>query len=160
MKYLITGFQNNSNSSKQMALELSNSIDKSEVLIFNNNRELCVKQLYSKLKDQYYENIIMFGQKPLIKNKIYIERQARIGGNVFVSDFNSSSLIYHLKENENVIKESDNAGTSYCNWIYYHTMKYIQEYKLKTKVVFIHIPLLNNISDIRKLVDYFRQVLS
>ncbi len=160
MKYLFTGFQDNTNSSKRMAERLGELVNDSEVLILENNRERCVNQLYAMLKSNRFKFIIMFGQKPVIKDKIYMERQAKADGEVLVTDCDLSSFVKYLTKQDYVIKESDNAGTSFCNWIYYHGMKYVREHGLVTKVQFIHIPVLGNVSDFSKLVNDFNQALS
>lgn len=102
----------------------------------------------------------MFGQKPLIKDKLYLEKHAKVDGNVLVSDFDLTDFAKCLAMNDCITKESENAGTSFCNWIYYHAMKYVQANSLMTKVQFIHIPVLRNVSDFGKLVTDIHQALS
>lgn len=160
MKYLFTGFQNNTNSSSQIAKQLGKLLRASEVLILTNNRELCVEQLYFVLERKHFDFLIMFGQKPLIKDKIYLEGQAKVDGNIRITDFDRSGLGKYLEEYNWVTKESDNVGTSYCNWIYYHALKYVQEHGLMTKLLFVHIPVMKNISDFGKLVADFSQTLT
>lgn len=45
-------------------------------------------------------------------------------------------------------KISNNAGTSFCNHLYYHGLKHIFEKKLNSEIVFLHIPFEKNITDI------------
>lgn len=160
MKYLFTGFEDNNNSSKQMAKQLGKLVRDSKVIILTNNKETCVKQLYRVLERNRFEFIIMFGQKPLIKDKIYLERQAKVDGNVRITNFDLCVFTKYLTEHDYVTKESDNAGTSFCNWIYYHAMKYLQEHGFMTKLLFVHIPVMINISNFEKLVTDFNQILS
>lgn len=160
MKYLFTGFQDNTNSSKQLAMQLGKAVDASEVLILTNDREMCVKQLYAILESHHFDSILMFGQKPVIRDKIYLERQARVDGKLLVTDFDLGSIAGYLTRQDNVIKESDNPGTSFCNWIYYHALKYVREFHLTTRVLLIHIPNLGNTTNLNKLVADFSQALS
>jgi pyrrolidone-carboxylate peptidase len=61
------------------------------------------------------------------------------------------------------IRISENAGKYLCNNIYYKGLKYIFDNKLKTKMIFIHIPYLNNI-DIKyfskKIINYIGNILN
>ena len=70
------------------------------------------------------------------------------------SDFPYISLEKALKDTY-PYKNSKNAGTSYCNYIYYKALEYLQENRSDTKVVFIHIPYYKNISDFGKLCSAF-----
>ncbi|MBP3577025.1 MAG: hypothetical protein J6K15_02835, partial [Lachnospiraceae bacterium] len=60
-----------------------------------------------------------------------------------------------LEQNGLSVKISDNAGTSYCNELYWNGLRYILEKKLDTKMVFLHVPFEKNISD----MDGFREKL-
>ena len=46
---------------------------------------------------------------------------------------------------------SHNAGTSFCNQLYLNVLKYIFQNDIHTKMVFIHIPFMKNISDFDSL---------
>ena len=58
------------------------------------------------------------------------------------------------------IKLSQNPGTSYCNNLYFNALKYIKENNLNTKMLFIHVPMLKNISDIDVLIAYFESYIT
>lgn len=51
------------------------------------------------------------------------------------------------------VKISNNAGNYLCNNVYYYGLKFIYENKLKTKMIFIHIPKINNISCIEMIAN-------
>ena len=50
---------------------------------------------------------------------------------------------------------SNDAGNYLCNNIYFNGLKYIEDNKLKTEMIFIHIPQINNISSIEDLSNIF-----
>lgn len=56
----------------------------------------------------------------------------------------------NMEENYKVII-STNAGNWYCNNIYYYGLKTIEDLKLNTQMIFIHIPPISKISNIRNL---------
>ena len=57
-----------------------------------------------------------------------------------------------LEKKYNVVISND-AGNYLCNNIYYNGLKYIKDNSLKTKMLFIHIPKINNINNIEDLGD-------
>jgi len=148
---LFTGFIGNNNSSKI----LLNKINKNtgvDLLYFENDFEVSKRQLINKLKENKYDIIFSFGQKPVIKS-IYIEK---IGANEFEklkTNYNYIELSNYLKKYYKV-KISENAGNYLCNNIYYNGLKYIFENKLKLQMIFIHIPYLNNID-----IKYFSKII-
>lgn len=144
MKILVAGFKGNNNSSKILLDNLPNSINK---LYLENDKEKSVNQLLNIATD--YDIILAFGQKPVLKNKISVERKSTLCGNVILSDFDFES-IENFFADKYPLKFSDNAGTSYCNHLYYHALKKFS--KSQIKIVFIHIPMLKNISNILSLI--------
>ena len=105
------------------------------------------ENLIKKIIDGTYDYVFSFGQKPNIKNKVNIETTARNGITSVETDFDCERLQKLFESNGVVAKISRNAGTSYCNCLYYNGLDYIQQNNLKTKMVFIHIPFLKNIDD-------------
>ena len=105
------------------------------------------ENLIKKIIDGTYDYVFSFGQKPNIKNKVNIETTARNGITSVETDFDCERLQKLFESNGVVAKISRNAGTSYCNCLYYNGLDYIQQNNLKTKMVFIHIPFLKNIDN-------------
>ena len=66
------------------------------------------------------------------------------------TNYNYNELVSRLENNYKIII-SNNAGNYLCNNIYYHGLKYIKDNNLKTKMIFIHIPKKDKISNIEKL---------
>lgn len=149
MQVLLTAFQN---TSSDTLIKCINGYDR---LILENDKTKSVQRLEQALKNKNYQYIISFGQRPLIKDKIYIECQAVISGEVIGTSFNINTLKKHFEYCGTSVKLSNNAGTSYCNNIYFHGMKMLLDKCLDTKMVFIHIPYMNNIS---RSVVFFKSI--
>lgn len=149
MKILFTAFNGKDNSSKI----LIDKINHKNKLYLKNSFKTSVEQLEKELKDNQYDLIISFGQAPLDIDTIKIETTGK--GNVkYKTKYNYIFLKEKLDRNFKTIISED-AGTYLCNNIYFYGLKYIKENNLKTDMIFIHIPMLNNISDIEDLSNIF-----
>lgn len=101
--------------------------------------------LIDAMSKESFDLVISFGQRPNIKNKVYIETTAKKGLSSIDTAFDCEKM-KHSFENAGIItKISNNAGTSYCNELYYNGLRYIEENRLKTKIVFVHVPFMKNI---------------
>ena len=140
------------NTSSEMLLK---SIYGFDFLIFDNDKIASVSQLEKALQTVIYRYIFSFGQRPLIKNKIHMENRALVGGEVLDTSFDTAKLKEAFEDCGISVKVSNNAGTSYCNNIYFHGMKMLAEKYLNTKMVFIHIPYMKNIS---RSADFFKSI--
>lgn len=105
------------------------------------------------MKQTEYDLIISFGQAPLDIDTVKIETTAKINIE-YKTKYNYMELKNKLDRNFKTII-SDDAGTYFCNNIYFHGLKYIEDNKLSTNMIFIHIPMLNNISNIENLSSIF-----
>lgn len=145
-KVLFTAFNGKVNSSKI----LLDKIKTQNKLYLKNSFETSVKQFINEINAIDYDFIISFGQAPLEKDTIKIEIMAN-GEDSYTTKFDYSRLqkIFELSKFNVII--SNNAGNYLCNNIYYAGLKYIDENKLKIKMIFIHIPTIKNISNINEL---------
>lgn len=141
MPILLTAFKNTSSEI------LINSIKGFDRLILENDKIKSVERLERALQNKNFRYILSFGQRPVIKDKIYIEDMASINGEALKTSFDTASIKQVFYNNKIVVRLSHNAGTSYCNNIYYHGMKMIAEKRLNTEMVFIHIPYMNKIGN-------------
>ena len=142
IKVLFTGFIGSTNSSKV----LLNNINKStsiDLLFLENDFEISKRQLINKLKEHIYDIVFSFGQKPVIKS-IYIEKIATNKFEKLETNYDYIELINYLGKDYK-IKISENAGNYLCNNVYYSGLKFIFQNKIKTQMIFIHIPYLNNL---------------
>ena len=122
-------------------------------LILENDKVISVNQLISELENDRFDYVISFGQKPVIKDKIYVECSGRLGDTEYETDFDIIRLVSALKLNGFSVHISNNAGTSYCNNLYARGLKIILERAYKGRMVFIHIPFEKNISDFNDFSD-------
>jgi len=116
-------------------------------IILENNKNESAVQLVNALENNNINYIISFGQKPVIKDKIYIEIAGRNGDTLYNTAFDTGRLSEALREYGFSVHISSNAGTSFCNHIYTCGLKYISENNYSAKMVFVHVPFEKNISD-------------
>ena len=140
-KVLLTVFRG---SSAEQLIERSNGFD---TLILPNDKVKDSEKLINAIANEKYDYIFSFGQRPNIKNKVHIETTARNKITSVETDFDCVQLQKIFASNGITAKISHNAGTSYCNCLYYKSLSYLQKNDLYTKMVFIHIPYLKNIDD-------------
>ena len=150
MNVLYTAFNGKSNSSKL----LLDAITASDKLYLKNSFNTSVIQLINKIKDNNYDLVVSLGQAPIEKDTIKIETRASME-----DYYETNYYFYRLKSNiEKDFKViiSDNAGNYLCNNVYYYGLKYICENELKTKMIFIHIPKIDNISHIKLMASVIK----
>lgn len=152
MKILYTAFNGKSNSSKIL---LDNIIvEEDNKLYLKNSFKTSVEQLSNKLKKDRYDLIISFGQAPIDKETIKIETRGN-GIDYFETDYDYNNLKKLFEKNGFNVVISKGAGNYLCNNIYYNGLKYIRENNLKCKMIFVHIPQIDNINDIKKISAIF-----
>ena len=150
MKTLYTAFNGKNNSSK-ILLDIIKSENK---LYLKNSFSTSVKQLENELKKNNYDLIISFGRASLDYDTIKIETTGRGKENIYKTEFDYSNIYEKLKSDYDVLI-SDDAGNYFCNNIYYNGLKMINDNNLKTNMIFMHIPDIDNITDIYKLANKF-----
>lgn len=153
-KILLTAFRGSS------AEQLTKAASGFDTLILPNDKVRDSQMLITAIADGKYDFVFSFGQKPNIKNKVHIETTAKNGKDLLRTAFDCQKLQTVFASNSIPAKLSRNAGTSYCNSLYYNGLAYLQKNDLKTKIVFIHIPFLKNIDNknqfFTKLIDSMR----
>lgn len=152
MKILYTAFNGKSNSSKILLDNLI--VEEDNKLYLKNSFKTSVEQLSNKLKKDKYDLIISFGQAPIDKEKIKIETRGN-GIDYFETDYDYNNLKKLFEKNGFNVVISKDAGNYLCNNIYYNGLKYIRENNLKCKMIFVHIPQIDNINDIKKISAIF-----
>ena len=145
MRVLYTAFKGKTNSSK-ILLDKINSDNK---IYLTNSFTTSVKELIDRIKSNEYDVIVAFGQAPIESDTIKIETTAR-AEECLVTDYDFENIKNNIEKEYKVVI-SNNAGNYLCNNIYYNGLKYIKENGLKTKMIFIHIPKINNINNIEEL---------
>lgn len=140
-RVLLTAFRG---SSAEQLIKYANGFD---TLVLPNDKIKDSEKLIKKIAYSTYDYVFSFGQKPNIKNKVYIETNARSKERIVATAFDCERLQDLFESNDIISKISHNAGTSYCNCLYYNGLSYIQNNHLKTRMIFIHIPFFENIND-------------
>lgn len=116
-------------------------------LYLPNDRQKDSEKLIHSLSQKTFDLVISFGQKPNVKNKVYIETTAHEGGNYIFTNADYKKMKDCFTKNGLFPIISNNAGTSFCNCLYLNGLKYIFQNNMNTKMIFVHIPFLKNISD-------------
>lgn len=140
-KILLTAFRR---SSAELLIKLT---DDYETLLLPNDKSKDSEKLIKAITEENYDYIISFGQRPNIKNKVHIETTATDGDNHLHTDYDCDGLKKLFEQNGIPAKISHNAGTSFCNSLYFNGLNFLNQNKLKTKMVFVHIPFKKNIED-------------
>lgn len=135
---LVTAFDGENNSSKIICGKLKADCKK---IILPNDKAASCEMLKNEL-DSGLGYVFSLGQKPLIKNKISAEDTAKLNGKILKSNAETVSEI--IKKFGYDCYISHNAGTSFCNNLYYFGLNYIYENDLKTDMFFLHVPFVDN----------------
>ena len=152
MKVLYTAFNGKCNSSK-ILLDTITDVDK---LYLKNSFNTSVIQLTNEIRKNEYDLVVSFGQAPLDNDIIKIETKAHLK-NSYETDYDYRELEKNISKYYKVLV-SDDASNYLCNNVYYYGLKFIQENKLKTKMIFIHIPKMNNISNIKLMSKIIKEI--
>ena len=126
-----------------------------QVLYLPNDKMKDSELLIDALQQEQFAYVISLGQRPNIKDKVHVETTARKGQCVIATDFDCEGLKEVLEQKGLEAKLSDNAGTSFCNELYWNGLQYLNDKKTGTKMVFLHVPFEKNILDI----TWFKEIL-
>ena len=139
---LMTGFRGTSSEQFVKKQTVSHS------LILPNDKILDAKILLDQLQrsPESVKYIFSFGQKPNIKDKIYIETAARSGSRCLYTEFAYDELHDAFRTEHIEVRLSDRAGTSFCNALYWNVLEYFHAQKFEAKIVFLHIPFCKNMT--------------
>lgn len=128
-----------------------------ELLLLPNDKIRDSEILLENITKRQFDYVFCFGQKPIIKDKVSIECTGKDGIGCIETTFDCNELRSTFESHGIAAKVSSNAGTSFCNQLYVNSLRYVSKYDIQTKIVFIHIPFLKNISDtdlfFRKTID-------
>lgn len=149
LRILYTAFNGKDDSSKILLDKLSSNYK----LYLKNSFITSVKELQKKIENNDYDLIISFGQAPLDKDTIKIELIGKLEKE-YETNYNYEKIKNILGNKYKVIISRD-AGNYLCNNLYYYGLKIISEKSLKTKMIFIHIPKISNITNIENLAKCF-----
>ena len=135
-----------------------------KVLYLPNDKVKDSELLVETLEQENFDYVISLGQRPNIKDKVHIEVMAKKGGGCIETKFYYEKLKRSLEQNGLSVKISNNAGTSFCNELYWNGLQYLAKNSLEPKMVFVHVPFEKNISDVEgfgeKLMNGIEMLLS
>lgn len=140
-KILLTAFRGTSSEA------LLENITEYEILLLPNDKVKDSQMLIEAISKVHFDYVISFGQRPNIKDKVHIETTARDKTKQLQTDFDCERIRQMFETHGLVAKLSENAGTSFCNRLYWNGLKHISEKHLETQMVFIHVPYEKNITD-------------
>lgn len=115
--------------------------------------------LTASIAQKSYRYVICFGQKPVLQNKVKIERRALRQENAIYTEFPCDALKQLFEKNGITAELSDRPGCSYCNNVYRKGLEYLYDGKCKTKIVFVHVPEKKNVYDWDEFKECFQQVI-
>lgn len=141
MNILLTAFRGTS------AELLIKNATEYEPLFLPNDKIEDSRKLIDVIASGQFDYVVSFGQRPNIRNKVHIETTAKEGEQHIITDFDFNALKDIFSEKGISAKISDNAGTSYCNQLYFNGLRYIFQNQPNMKMIFIHIPFARNITD-------------
>ena len=153
MDILLTGFQGTSS-------ELLVKGAKHKSIILPSNKIVDSQLLIEEISLRKYDYIFSFGQKPNIKDKLYVETTARSMAERLNTNMEYAKLKSAFEANNLTVQISDNAGTSFCNALYWNGLNYIYNKDMDTKMLFLHIPFYKNISDSQSFFDRILTAIS
>lgn len=135
---LVTAFDGEDNSSRIICEKLK--ADCKKIILPNDKTASC--EILKRELDGGFRYVFSLGQKPLIKNKISVEDTAKLGGKILKANAENISEI--IKKFGYDCYISHNAGTSFCNNLYFFGLDHIAENALKTEMFFLHVPFAEN----------------
>ncbi len=141
-KFLLTAFRGTS------AEKIINHITDCDKLLLPNDYIKDSRLLTEQMSKHAYDYVFALGQKPCIKDKIYVETRARAGEVTLDTEADCERLAAVFRQEGLNVKLSYNAGTSYCNRLYFNGLQYISQLGSSTRLVFLHVPFEKNITDI------------
>ena len=146
---LLTAFRD---TSAELLLKESNEF---QVLVLPNDKVRDSELLIDMLSKTKFDYVLSFGQRPNIKDKVHIETTAREGEVCLDTVFDCERLRLLFEQNGIPAKLSHNAGTSFCNRLYWNGLQYLAEHqeKKRTKMVFVHVPFEKSICDVAEFKE-------
>lgn len=114
--------------------------------------ELASSCVIAKINELQPDIVICCGMAES-RTLLTIESTATCGEMVLTTPVNLLELITNLSA---IV--SDNAGKFVCEGLYYSVLKYIIDYKLNTRCIFVHVPILTK-QNIAEIVSDFKVII-
>lgn len=153
-RILVTAFDGEDNSSRIICKRLKAGCVK---IILPNDKKLSCELLKNEISKGGYGYIFSLGQKPVIRNKITVEDTAKCGEKVLKT--NAEPICGLIKGAGYDCRISHNAGTSFCNNLYFFGLDYIADNRIDTEMFFLHVPFSKN-CDTDKAAEVIDKMIS
>lgn len=141
-RVLLAGFDGKNNSARVITERVSCDCRR---LILPNDRSKSSELLMNEINSAETGVVILLGQKPCIKDKIAVEPTAALCGETLHTTLDVTVTAELIKQSGYAAYISRGCGTSYCNHIYFQCLK------SGVNCIFLHVPTMDNISDIKAL---------
>lgn len=129
------------------------------LLLLPNDKVRDSELLIEMLSKESFDYVVSFGQRPNIKNKVHIETTAKAGVLCMDTGFDCGRLQNIFEQKGIDARISGNAGTSFCNQIYFNGLKYIGQGGLNAQMVFVHVPFLKNVDNFEEFREKVFEVI-
>ncbi len=150
MKILYAGFKGKNNSSKLLLDALN--CDSGDKLYLTNSYQASVHELVSRIQDNSYERVLIFGQWGSVKaGAVRVETLAKKGRYRRLATISYRTLTQRLERAGLTVQISEYAGNWLCSNVYYYGLKCVEEGRLDCQMVFIHLPKAKQVSDFERL---------
>ena len=141
-RVILAGFDGKNNPARMIT---ENANVPCRKVMLPNDRAQSVNALFSEIDSADTSVVVILGQKPCIRNKIAVEPSASCGCETLRTPMDVTVSAELIRENGYAAYISKGCGNSYCNHIYFECLK------RGVCCIFLHVPTLNNISDIKAL---------
>lgn len=184
MNLLITAFEPFAGRSKNKSYEVAEYFDNSNsinVILLPVSFEHAHIKVKNAISSKNYDLVIMLGETSATKDFIRLERLALnfkdsensdnmgISANeesiipgapgAYFTNFPIKSVCRELQRKGCKVKISNSAGTFVCNSLYYHILHYIEENKIPTSALFVHLPSTTEIITLDEMINTIRNLI-
>ena len=147
MKVLLTGFYGKYNSSNVLVNQIK---DVDKLILTNSFSKL--KQEIDNASIEEYDLVLMFGINKFLKNEIRLEKVAKLDKSLSTG---LNTQLFQRICNKYIQTSINVTPTKYlCNSAYYHILQ------RNSKALFIHIPGLSKIDNMKLLIDMINDSIS
>lgn len=150
-RLILAGFDGKNNPARIITERVSCGCRK---LILPNDKTKAEELLMNEIKSAETGVVILLGQKPCIKNKIAVEPTAALRGETLRTNLDVTVTAELIKQSGYAAYISRGCGTSYCNHIYFQCLK------SGVNCIFLHVPTMDNISDIKALTKAIEGIVN
>lgn len=184
MNILISGFDPFGNRPVNVSWEIAKKFtgkDGVKVILLPVSFSNAHNSLINVVESKDYDLIIMMGETAASKDAVRLERVALnmkdssmsdnegkkgdeeeiIAGasKAYFTKFPVKKMTLALKEKGYKVKVTNSAGTFVCNSLYYNILHYLEDNKIQTKALFVHLPVSTEIVSLSEMESIIRDLI-